>query len=232
MRFSRGNLLYNATFRGRWDEMLENADRFIAECETSPHNMETAARELRAYVRFARADVDGALEDWEHALALSREMGDPTRLLPALLQLARGLTFLGRVADAGPLVSEGMQIAEANPTIGHFFSIVAGLAGPLGVPQEVVEIVSRAPAGVWKDAALAKLGDEPTRAAEIYQWIGAPVLAADARFTAAEALLQKGHTAEGLAELDEALAFYRSVRATFFLERGEALLAAAQRDSA
>jgi hypothetical protein len=60
----------------------------------------------------------------------------------------------------------------------------------------------------------------------------APAIEAEVRFAAAEALLEEGRTAEGLAELEKALAFYRSVRATFFLERGEALPAAAQRDSA
>jgi hypothetical protein len=66
----------------------------------------------------------------------------------------------------------------------------------------------------------------------MYQRMGAPAIEADVRFGAAERLLEEGRTAEGLAELDKALAFYRSVRATFFIERGEALLAAAQRDSA
>ena len=41
-----------------------------------------------------------------------------------------------------------------------------------------------------------------------------------------------GERAEGEAELEKALAFYRSVGATFFLERGEALLDAAQSASA
>jgi hypothetical protein len=37
-------------------------------------------------------------------------------------------------------------------------------------------------------------------------------------------LLGEGRTAAGLAELEKALAFYRTVGATFYLERGEALL--------
>ena len=102
----------------------------------------------------------------------------------------------------------------------------------LGVTAEVVEVLSMAPDGPWKEAALAEAGGEPVRAAETYERMGAPALEADARFGAAQALLEDGRTEEGLAELDKALAFYRSVKATFFLERGEALLAEAQRDSA
>jgi hypothetical protein len=62
--------------------------------------------------------------------------------------------------------------------------------------------------------------------------MGAPATEADVRIAAAEALLEEGRTTAGLAELEEALAFYRSVGATFFLERGEALRAIVQSESA
>ncbi len=55
-----------------------------------------------------------------------------------------------------------------------------------------------------------------------------PAIEADVRIAAAEALLEEGRTAEGLAELEKALTFYRSVGATYFLDRGEALLAEAK----
>ena len=57
--------------------------------------------------------------------------------------------------------------------------------------------------------------------------------AAEARLAAAEHLLAHGRQAEGEAELEKALAFFRSIGATLFVERGEALLAnAAYSDSA
>jgi class 3 adenylate cyclase/tetratricopeptide (TPR) repeat protein len=232
IRFSRANLLYDSMFRGRWDETLENADRFIAECETSPHNMEQAAREMRAAIRLARGDVEGALDDWDSALALARELKDPTRVLPALLGRARGLAFIGRDEQARALVFEGIEIARETPTIAQLFGIVATEAPKLGVAEEVADIIAAAPDGPWKDAALAEARGELTRAADIYHGMGAIALEAEVRLGAAEALLREGRTSEGLAELDKALAFYRSVNATFFLERGEALLAEAQRDSA
>jgi tetratricopeptide (TPR) repeat protein len=227
IRFARANLLYSSMFRGRWDETIENADRFIAECETSPHNMEQAAREMRATIRLARGDIDGALDDWDHALALARELKDPTRVLPALLGRARGLALIGRDDEARALVSEGIEIARETPTIAHTFLILAGEAHMLDVAPEVVEVLSMAPDGPWKDAALAEAGGEPARAAELYHRMGASAIEADARFGAAQALLEDGRTEEGLAQLEQALAFYRSVGATFFLERGEAMLAQA-----
>jgi hypothetical protein len=45
------------------------------------------------------------------------------------------------------------------------------------------------------------------------------------RQTSGERLIGQGRRSEGEAELQRALAFYREVRATFFIERGEALRA-------
>jgi hypothetical protein len=115
-------------------------------------------------------------------------------------------------------------ITRANPTIASLLGIIAGEAAELGVAGEVVEILTLAPAGFWRDAALAELQGDSIEAADMYRGMGAPTLEAGARFVAAERLLGEGRTADGLAELEKALAFYRSVRATFYLERGEALL--------
>ena len=151
IRFSHANLLFQSLQSGRWDETLENADLFIAECETSPHNMETAARETRAYVRFARGDIEGAFEDWEHGLALARAMGSPERLIPALVDLGRGFALLGRLDEARAYVLEGMTVARANPALGSMLGRIASESDRLGVTADVDEIVSQAPAGPWKD---------------------------------------------------------------------------------
>jgi hypothetical protein len=52
------------------------------------------------------------------------------------------------------------------------------------------------------------------------------------RLHAGERLLASGQRATGDVELQKVLDFYRSVGATAFVERAEALLAEAQRDSA
>jgi class 3 adenylate cyclase/tetratricopeptide (TPR) repeat protein len=228
VRFTRANLLYHSHRHGRWDDLLEEAGRFIAECENSPHNMETAARELRGRARFARGDVEAALADWQRGITLAREMESPERLLPGLLQLARGLMLLGRQDEARVLVAEGMGIAEANPSIAGPLAIVADQATALGVAGEIVEIIELAPDGPWKDAALADARGEHSRAADIYERFGLLAIAAEVRFGAAETLLEGGRMTEGLAELDKALAFFRPVEATFFLERAERLVAEAR----
>jgi tetratricopeptide (TPR) repeat protein len=228
IRFSHANLLFQLMQSGRWDETLEDADRFIAECETSPHNMETAARETRAHVRFARGDAEGAFEDWEHGLALARAMGSPERLIPALLDLGHAFALLGRLDEARAYILEGMNVARANPALAALLGRIAGESDRLGVTLEVDEIISQAPEGPWKDVGLAELHGEGARAADMFRRMGATAIEADVRIAAAEALLEEGRTAEGLAELEKALTFYRSVGATFFLDRGEALLAEAK----
>jgi tetratricopeptide (TPR) repeat protein len=190
--------------------------------------METAAREMRAVVRFGRGDVDGALADWERAIAVSRELGAPERLLPGLLGLARGHFFLGREHESRELIAEALEIAEGNPTISRFLGIIAGVTWRLGLGPRVVEIVTVDTASPWRDATLAEAAGEPERAADIYHGMGMPAIEAHVRFNAGEAFLEEGRTADGLAELENALDFFRSVQATFFLERGEALLAEAK----
>ncbi len=125
-------------------------------------------------------------------------------------------------------VLEGMDVARANPALAAMLGRIASESDRLGVTSDVDEIISQAPEGPWKDAALAELRGERTRAADMYRRMGAPAIEADVRIAAAEALLEEGRTAEGLAELEKALTFYRSVGATFFLDRGEALLAEAK----
>jgi hypothetical protein len=63
-------------------------------------------------------------------------------------------------------------------------------------------------------------------AAEIFGAMGAVPEEAFARLRAAEALVQAGRRAEADAQLQQALAFYRSVGATAYIREAEGLFAA------
>ena len=78
--------------------------------------------------------------------------------------------------------------------------------------------------GRLRDAALAALDGDLRRAADVFDAGGVLPGAAHARTLAAEELFRTGERADGEAELEKALAFYRSVGATFFIERCDALL--------
>jgi len=224
-RFMRGNLLYTDFFTGRWDEVCADADRFITECETSPHYQEGAARSIRAYIRIARGDHAGALADWDRLLALAREAKDPQRVLPALLQIARGYVLLGREREARALASEALDLARAHLALGDYVGQINSVAKQLGIREDVRAILAQAPETAWKEAGIAGAEGDFIRAAEIFAAAGAVTIEAESRLSAANELIETGRRAEGEAELKKALAFYRSVGATFFIQRGEALLA-------
>src|SRR5207245_11202558 len=88
LRFSRGHRIWTRWMLGHWDEAGRAADEFIAECASSPHYLEASAREIRAYLRLARGDRDGALDDYRRSLEPARQITDLQTLLPALLQSA------------------------------------------------------------------------------------------------------------------------------------------------
>ena len=231
-RFNRANLLYLDFFTGRWNDVYPDASRFITECEASPHYGEGAALTMRAYIRHARGDQPGALADWSRALVLARKAKDPQRMLPALLQSARGYALLGREAEARELASEALDMVRGHPDLGDFLGQIAGVAKQLGLREQVYELVAQAPETAWKRAGLAAAEGDFVSAADDYAAMEATALEADARYSAAIELIESGRNAEGVEQLERALAFYRSVGAPFYIERGEALLASAQSASA
>ncbi len=224
LRFNRGNLLYVDFFTGRWDEAYADADAFIAECEASPHYQEGAARSIRAYIRLARGDHAGALADWDRLLVLARDAKDPQRMIPALLQAARGYVLLGRESEARVLAVDALALTREHLDLADYLEQITGVAKQLGLREEVQEIVADAIETPWREAALAGAKGDFVRAAEIFAASGAVAIEADSRFWAAEELIEAGRREEGKAQLDQALTFYRSVGATFFIQRAEALL--------
>jgi hypothetical protein len=64
-------------------------------------------------------------------------------------------------------------------------------------------------------------------AAEVLRATGAGTFEAHARWHAARRLAAQGRRSDAEAQLASALAFYRGVRATWYVAEGEALLAAA-----
>lgn len=78
----------------------------------------------------------------------------------------------------------------------------------------------------WLEAAIAFCTGDFQRSAEIYAEIGDKPEEAYARVRLAEALVAEERRAEADAELERALAFWRSVGATAYIREGEALLAA------
>ena len=135
---------------------------------------------------------------------------------------------LGRWDDARRLVHELVPAIRAHPDAAGWESMVAPYAGHLGVREELRAIVATAPPrtwSAWNDASLLSLDLDFRGAAEIFAAMPSPTFEAWQRRSAGAHLIEAGRRAEGEVELQKALAFYRSVGATFFIQRGEALLA-------
>ena len=222
--FARGNHIALNFERGQWDKALEESDRFVALSEKSPHYLEALARRIRGCVRLARGDHAGALDDWNRALEQSREIRAPQSLLPTLLHTARGHALLGHDAEARELASEAVEVARANVDLAEHLGVFGSVAHPLGIEEAVRDLIRQAPESPWKHGALAQAEGDFMRAADVFAGLGDLAAEAEARFAAADVLIEAGRRAEGEEQLEKALAFYRSVGATFFVQRGEALL--------
>ena len=226
VRFSRGDRTWTRWALGHWDEAGRAADEFIAECASSPHYLENMARAVRGNLRLARGDQEGALADFYRALEQGRQIKDPQALIPALFQTARCCVLLGRTDEAKAFAAEALELFKDNVGNAPELSMLIPVAGQLGLREDVLQLIEPVPDGPWKDVVLAGARGDFSRVAELYAGFGAPSLEAEARLCAAEELIDAGRGAAGQAELRKALDFYRSVGAHFYVERGEALLAA------
>jgi class 3 adenylate cyclase/tetratricopeptide (TPR) repeat protein len=225
MRFARGNLVPSHWLLGEWDEALAAADEFIAECERgSPHILDGPTRLFRAYIRLARGHRNEGLWDFRRALELAREQPDDAEhLVAALVRNAWAQVQLGRTSDARALFAEALPVFAENPYARPW--MIAEVAFELDQTAPTREIFAEFQASPGNRAMLAVLDGDFAAASQLYTEANILLFAAEARLRLAEQLFASGRSAQGALQLEKALAFYRSVGATLFVERGEALLA-------
>ncbi|HKT44903.1 MAG TPA: AAA family ATPase [Gaiellaceae bacterium] len=224
LRFARGDRIWTRHALGHWDEALSAAEEFIAECEHDPHYLETTALSIRSEIRIARDDRVGAVEDAERALALARQIGDPQSLLPQLAWNSYVYATVGRIDEARTLAREALALARIE-IVGPLRPLTAA-AAQLGVEAELRDAVDRAVDRPVNAAVRAAAWGDHARSADLFAATGSPTIEAFHRFASGESLLAAGRREEGEAELERALVFYRSVGATAYLRRADALLGA------
>jgi tetratricopeptide (TPR) repeat protein len=228
----RGESAYPAYHAGEWDEAIEILDGLIEVFTEHPFWMETPCRGLRAKIRLARGDEAGARQDLERALELADAAKDPQVLWP--VQALAACLFASSDPDrAGALltdllaawVAHGWQRASEAMWISD---AVVALA-ELGREADFLAAVEKAytAPSAWRRAAVALVSGDPLGAGQTYAEIGSRPDEAYARLRTAELLLREGRRAEADVELEQALAFWRSVGATRYIRQGEALLAEA-----
>jgi len=228
-RFGTGGpLLGHAIQAGHWDEAARMADEFLA--GGTAHYQASAALAWRAVVRVARGDVEGAINDAGRALELSRPANDPQVKLTAAEMTAMVFLSAGDRARASETFAEGLVGLRELRQIGFPILWLHGLAwvgSVLGRADEVLEAVEHEPSDTpWLRAARAVAVEDFRGAADIFAGIPTPAFEAFFRLRAAEQLVAEGRRAEADVQLRSALAFYRGVGATRYVQEGEALLAA------
>jgi class 3 adenylate cyclase/tetratricopeptide (TPR) repeat protein len=230
VRWLRAERVWDEYLTGRWNDALAHADEFIAEVEGGqPHYMEAVVREVRALIRLARGDGQGALADSERALTLARAAQDPQALYPALAFHSQILLTIGLRAEAVPFVDELLALlpSRGSGLVSYWASTLAVVLTALGRRDEVEPVIETAAISTrWLDAARAYAAGAFEEAADVYAEIGALPDEAFARLRGAETLVDAGRRVDADAQLQRALAFYRAVGATAYTREGEALLAA------
>jgi class 3 adenylate cyclase/tetratricopeptide (TPR) repeat protein len=216
-------------FRGEWDEAVRRYDELIADFEQDSYWMEGPCRWLRGRVRLARADPRRAQEDAERALELARVAKDPQMVWPSLAFAARAFGATDpRRADlfVTELLSKWQASRWSKVGESDWLADIAFVLPLLGREGELLEAAARTKNHKpWFEAAVACASGDFSGAASVYASMGALPEEAYARLRAAEAFVQEGLRAEADAELNQALAFWRSVGASAYVREGEALLA-------
>lgn len=227
-RWQRPLEVWIAYGHGDWDGALGLIEDFLAHVGDSHYNAGSMLN-TRAFVRLARGDVDGAINDAEHAVELVRPAKDPQTVYGALAQSAFVLVASGKRAPGAALAEEFVEELKAGVRFAGSVASLPHLAWAmclLGRGEELLATLEVAPPSPWVDLARAFASGDFRGAADLSAQMERKPDEAYARLCAAESLAARGRRAEADEELHAALAFYRSVGATRFIREGEALLAA------
>jgi class 3 adenylate cyclase len=208
---------------GNWSRAETLANSFLAAVEGSTHYQEPMVRYVRAHIRYARGDIDGAFEDAELGTAAARSAADP-QAIAVLPMHATLLVDERRTEAASTLLDEVL----GSGFVDYYFALDFGLAmAVLGRGDELAARLEHADFGRgWQDAGHALAAGDFAGAAASFAELGLATYEAYARLRAAAGLVAAGRRREADEHLGRAVAFYQSVGATRYVREGEALLAA------
>ncbi len=222
VRFYQAQLADELEDLGKWDEAMEIADGFIADCEAgSSHVQEAEVRQVRARIRFARGQVENAFADWEHGLTLARRLGHPTIMIGCLGRGAIMHADLGNIPEAQALADE--LLSHEDEAVSRAAQALAWVAARIGRDEELRAKFTAAPPAVERVADLVLAGELATAVNRLAA-AGSRSEEADTRVLAARQLVKEGRYGEANEQLEKALTFYRSVDATRLIQGAESLL--------
>jgi class 3 adenylate cyclase len=215
LRYARSVIVWHLYVLGRWPESMQLGEELIAESELKPDYAESYVRSRRALMRLARGDEDGAREDSEQALEIARRGRDVQVLLPALATSLRVAAELGLQEDVGRAAGQLVRDMSVH-SIGVLDVLMDAFLVARGeLANHLRDVLGQMPTSPWAIAGLALVEERHAEAADRLAEIGDFVDEAHARLLAAEP-----------DQVERALAFFRSVGATRYIQQAEALLAA------
>jgi hypothetical protein len=178
---------------------------------------------LRAAITGVRGDLAAALADIDTLLAAADAKGDRIERASALGALSYVQHAAGNDADARTAALQFLEIVREVKV--EFVSPYSAALYELGFAEDVVALLESTPDAY--DQAARRLGEgHLLEAADAFAAIPVARMEAEARLLAARELVAAGRRAEADAQLERALRFFRAARATSYLRKAEALLAA------
>jgi hypothetical protein len=204
---------------GDWREAQSRADVYLGEVEAgSPHYVAWQIYGVRAEMRLACGDAEGAIRDVERSLELGLAAGELQATYFVRAAGTHVFEAVSRPDRAAELARDFLEALASGLPMG--FAIinlpvfVAGAVG-LGLADELGAALSAQPVTRWTEAARAYASGDHAGAAELYAQIGARPDEAEARLKAGDEV-----------NVRRALEFWRSVGATRYIAEAESLLAA------
>ena len=214
---------------GAWDDARRTADALIAGYEDSPFWIEPQTRVCRARMLIAQGDVAAAVADADRAAKMSLQGLSFQSLCDPLAFRARLHAELGERDEAHRVVGGLYDSWQETRSlyVGQWVLEAWYASWRTDREEQLAGAIAAMPANVWLEVAASLIGRDFRSAADRLEMIGAASFAALARLWASEWFVEHGREAEAADYLEQSLAFWRSVGATGYTSRGEALIAAA-----
>jgi hypothetical protein len=184
-------------------------------------------REVREALLIARSDRDRAFSDQLRSFELSQTYYDPFQRLAAFAGTAAAYAEYGELDEARRYAVEVPPMVR-DVGIHGALTRLAPFADELSIREELRDALALAGGPeipVWRRTIELGLTGDLAGAADVMGEAGNPTIEANLRRHA-------GLLTGGADQLERALAFYRTVDASFYIEQIERALAGAQSESA
>jgi hypothetical protein len=230
IRWSSAELAIDRYFAGEWDDATTALDAYLGDAIAEPYMMDASGFATRARMRTARGDAELAMADVSACVASGRRVSGGQSFCFAVSFGAR-FSAESDPAAAAEMLDEVLSSIEGEPWIWGPACLVdlAYALRALHREHELADSIDAAYPTKWLAAARAIAAGAFVEAAHVFDDIGARPDAALARLYAGRQLVAAGESSAAAGHLHEALAFWRSVAATAYIDAVEALLEATHR---